>query len=172
MAKIPLITVWIAVFCVYIPMSMSLAFANPMLILAYAILAWPLGASMGRPLLAGGLTAATILVALAAMNFSAAAPEFVLPVSGVLLAALAICFTAPLAATGWTGWFIRRGWHEDSARLAVRGAFLLVAALAYLNSYLPYEWKMWIAERTTSRDLIIFSLWLSLGFVGIWRLTK
>lgn len=172
MAKIPLIAAWLLAFCVYIPMSLSLAFNSPGMILAYAFLAWPLAASIGRPLIASGLTAATILLALGAMNFMAGAPRFVFPAPALLAAALAILLTAPLAATGVVRWLIRRGWNSERAKFAVRAAFLLLATLVFFTTELPYEWREWIAGHTTPEDLIRISTGFALAFVGIWRMTK
>jgi hypothetical protein len=46
-------------------------------------------------------------------------------------------------------------------------------ALAYWGqSWLPYEWKIWLAERTTNPDLVRFSCFVGLAFVGTWRVTR
>lgn len=176
MTGIPLLVTWLAVFAGYLPYTMSFAFANPLVILAYAFLAWPLAVSWGRPWLAAGLTLATLVLALVTMNVSSGAPELVLPQAGVLAGAAAVAVTASLAAVSSVRALERAGWTPDRAKLTLRLVFLALAALVYLNRSLPYAWKVWLADHTTSSDLIRFSLGVSTLFLaifmGTWRKTK
>jgi phosphoglycerol transferase MdoB-like AlkP superfamily enzyme len=170
--RVPLVAVWLAVLCVYIPMSLSLAFLNPVFVLGYAFLAWPLGASLDRPWKASLVTLATLAAALAAMNFMAGAAEAVLPSTRLLLAAIAVIATAPLASSGVAALLERKGWNRNRARFLVRFAFLAVATVLYFQDSFPETWRDWIGEHATEENLATLAGGLSLAFMGTWRMTK
>ena len=67
---------------------------------------------------------------------------------------------------------LAKGKDEDQIRTYLRINFAVFAVLLYNNSYLPYEAKMWLAERTTNAHLIRFALVTSILFLAIWRTTS
>ena len=56
MPGIPLLVVWVALLCGYIPYSMGFAFLNPVVVIAYGFLSLLIGATVTRPgSISGGL---------------------------------------------------------------------------------------------------------------------
>jgi hypothetical protein len=172
MARIPFLVTWFAVLAGYIPYTMTLAFFNPFLGICYSFLAWPLAVSWRNARAAAGVTAATLGLGWLVANWMGGTPELVLPGWRVVAACGALLCSAAWAAVGSFEFLVRKGWSEERAQLGLRLGFFGLAALVYFNGFLPYEWKMYLAERTTD-DYLIGLAWGWTGlFVGIWRMTK
>jgi hypothetical protein len=118
------------------------------------------------------IVAGTLLAGWGVANLVTGTPTFVTPSWPVVLAALALVVTSSLAAVGSVERLVRGGWTAERAQSWLRGGFFGLCVLVYFNYLLPYEWKMWLADRTTSRHLVQFALLCSAMFVGIWRMTK
>ncbi len=172
MPTIPLIVVWFAVLSGYLPYNMGFAFLNPMLIIAYGFLSLLIAANVPNPKHASAASAATTLLALLTVNISSGIPHLVLPALTIILCSLLLSAAGTLATAGIRSLLLARGKHEDQIRTYLRIAFAVLAVLLYNNSYLPYEIKMWLAERTTNAHLIRFSLVTSILFLAIWRTTS
>ncbi len=172
MGRIPLLVTWFAVLSGYLPYNLSLAFLNPFIALCYSFLAWPLAASWGNARQAAGVTAATLAGGWVVANWAAGTPELVLPSWGVVVACAALLGSAAWAAVGLRSDLVRRGHDEERVVLWLRLGFLGLAAVVYFNGSLPYEWKMYLAERTTNGHLIGLAWGWTALFVGTWRMTK
>ncbi len=172
MPTIPLIVVWFAVLSGYLPYSMGFAFLNPMLVIAYGFLSLLIAANVTNPKHAMLASALTTLLALLTVNATSGIPHLVLPATTIILASLLLSATGTLATAGIRSLLLARGKHEDQIRTYLRLGFAVLAILAYNNSYLPYDTKMWLAERTTNSDLIRFALLTSILFLAIWRSTS
>lgn len=159
MPQLPLVVVWFAVLSGYIPYTMGYAFLNPIVITAYGLLGWLVAANLPRLPLAIAGSIGTTTLALAVVNLTSGNLHLVLPSHWILAGSFSLSATSALA----------------SSRLAPRTARWLFAALAvlfYFNGALPYGVKLWISEHTTNQDLQVFSLLLSLVFVGTWRVLR
>lgn len=172
MPGIPLIFVWFAVLCGYLPYSMGYAFLNPMVIISYGFLGWLIGANVSSIPWAMAASMATTLLAIVMVNLSSGILHLVIPSLSVIGASLWLSVTGVMATGGLRAFGLRQGLHEESIRGRLRLGFAALATLAYFNSYLPFEWKMWLASRTTNPDLIGFALVWGALFVGTWRLTR
>jgi hypothetical protein len=177
--NIPLAAVWIGVLCGYVPYSMGLAFLNPILIIGYGFLGFLLGANLlpndptpRRAGLAAAASIVTLLLALAVVNATGGFPTLVLPGWEILLSSFCISATGALAALGLNSALSRREWDAERIRFALRMGFGVLALAFYANGYLPYDWKMWLAEHTTNGDLWRFGAGVALAFVGIWRVAR
>jgi hypothetical protein len=158
MPSIPLIVVWFAVLSGYLPYSMGYAFLNPLILVGYGLLGWLLGANLStiRPAIIGG--ALTTILAILTVNISSGIPHLVLPSTSILVCSLLLTISCVLATNALRNYFQSRHLPEERIQFFLRAAFAAAAVLLYLNGYLPYDVKMWIAAHTTNRDLIAFSL--------------
>ena len=172
MPTIPLIVVWFAVLSGYLPYNMGYAFLNPMLVIAYGFLSLLIAANVPSPKHAILASAATTLLALMTVNATSGIPHLVLPAATIILCSLLLSATGTLATAGIRSLLLARGKHEDQIRTYLRLAFAVLAILIYNNSYLPYDTKLWLAERTTNQHLIRFALVTSIFFLAIWRTTS
>jgi hypothetical protein len=172
MPTIPLIVVWFAVLSGYLPYNMGFAFLNPMLIIAYGFLSLLIAANVPNVKHAIAASATTTLLALLTVNATSGIPHLVLPALTIILSSHLLSATGTLATAGIRSLLLARGKHEDQIRTYLRINFAVFAVLLYNNSYLPYETKMWLAERTTNEDLIRFALFTSILFLAIWRTTS
>jgi hypothetical protein len=172
MPSLPLVLCWFAVMSVYLPYSMGLAFFNPVLLTGYGMLGFLVGARLETVRAGFAVTAGTLLLGLAVVNVAGGWPELVLPGAAMLGAAMLLAFSSTLAAVGLRRSMERRGWAPEEATFRLSAAFGGVAAAFYWNGLLPLEMKMWLAAHTTTSDLRLFCLFVSLLFVGIWRMTQ
>lgn len=172
MPGIPLLVVWVAVLCGYIPYSMGFAFLNPVIVIAYGFLSLLIGATVTRPSWVAAASLLTTLLALITTNATSGVLHLVLPSWGVLAASIWLSLSGALLTEGLRNWLLRQGRHEEQIRNWLRILFAALALLVYCNGLLPYDWKMWLAERTTSEHLIRFALVSGAIFVGIWRMTR
>ena len=172
MPSIPLVFVWFAVLSGYLPYTMGYAFLNPMLIIGYGFLSLLIAANVPNVKHAIAASAATTLLALITVNLTSGIPHLVLPATTIILCSLLLSAAGTLATAGVRSLLLARGKDEDQIRTYLRIAFAVVAVLLYNNSYLPYDTKMWLAERTTNEDLIRFALVTAILFLAIWRTTK
>ena len=172
MPTIPLIVVWFAVLAGYLPYNMGFAFLNPMLIISYGFLSLLIAANVPNPRHAFLASAATTLLALITVNITSGIPHLVLPALTIILCSLLLSAAGTLATAGIRSLLLAKGKDEDQIRTYLRINFAVFAVLLYNNSYLPYEAKMWLAERTTNHDLIRFSLVTSILLLAIWRTTS
>ncbi|GAB4356602.1 MAG: hypothetical protein OHK0021_00940 [Bryobacter sp.] len=176
MTRIPFLFTWYALFAGYLPYSMSLAYLNPLLIMAFSFLSWPLAASFGRAWPAIAVCTSTLLLGWGVANLVTGTPQFVLPHWAVVLASFCLISSAAFGAVQLRKALEGRGWPAEKAQTWLRAGFFVAAVLVYFNAYLPYDWKMWIADRTTSMHLVGFAMTTSALFaalfVGTWRMTK
>lgn len=172
MPSLPLTLCWFAVLSGYLPYSMGLAFLNPVLMTGYGFLGFLLGAHLGKGLVAGIVALVTTAAGLLVVNLSGGFPEAVLPRVTVLGANALLCGSSAMAATGLREWMERRGVESEAAAFRLRMGFAVAAVAFYFNGQLPYEWKVWLAEHTTSEDLVRFAVFVSVLFVGTWRMTR
>lgn len=172
MPGIPLLVVWVALLCGYIPYSMGFAFLNPVVVIAYGFLSLLIGATVTRPgwVLTASLT--TTLLALITVNATSGMMQIVLPSWGVLAASIWLSCSGALLTGGLRNWLLRHGRNEEQIRNWLRLLFAALALIVYFNGLLPYDWKMWLAERTTNEHLIRFAFVCGAIFVGIWRMTR
>ncbi|MBZ2187017.1 MAG: hypothetical protein K7J46_20100 [Bryobacter sp.] len=172
MPTLPLTLCWFAVMSVYLPYSMGLAFLNPVLLTGYGLLGFLVGGRLERVRAGFAVTAGTLVLGLAVVNITGGWPELVLPAAGMLGAVMLLAFNSTLAAVGLRRWMERRGCTAEEAAFRLSAAFGGVAVAFYFNGALPLEIKTWLAAHTTSSDLRLFCLLVSLLFVGIWRMTQ
>jgi hypothetical protein len=112
------------------------------------------------------------LLALITVDITSGIPHLVLPALTIILCSLLLSATGTLATAGIRSLLLAKGKDEDQIRTYLRINFAVFAVLLYNNSYLPYDVKMWLAERTTNHDLIRFSLVTSILLLAIWRTTS
>lgn len=172
MPSIPLAVVWLAILCGYLPYTMGYAFLNPIVLIGYGALGLLIGANIPTPKPAIAASLLTTTLAIAVVNLTSGIPHLVLPSPGILLATATLSLTTVLAATGLRHFWRRRNLDEDQIRLRLRLAFAALALAVYLNGYLPYNAKMWIAARTTNPDLIQFALLASAACTALWFIAK
>jgi len=172
MPSFPLIFVWFALMCGYLPYSMGYAFLNPLILISYGLLGLLIGANVTNPRNAITASAATTLLAITTVNVTSGIPRLVLPSVSILAASLALSTTSILATTGLRQRWTRQGHDESKIRLRLRLAFAALALALYFNSYLPYAWKMWLAARTTNPDLIQFAVITSVLLTATWFFTS
>lgn len=172
MPGIPLLVVWVAVLCGYIPYSMGFAFLNPVIVIAYGFLSLLIGATVTRPGWVAAASIFTTLLALVTTNATSGVLHLVLPSWGVLAASIWLSLCGALLTEGLRNSLLRQGRDEEQIRNWLRMLFAALALLVYFNGLLPYDIKMWLAERTTNEHLIRFALVSGAIFVGIWRMTR
>lgn len=172
MPSIPLIVVWFAVLCGYLPYSLGFAFLNPLIVIAYGFLGLLVAANVPHPRYAAIAAAATTLLALAVVNITSGIPHLVLPATSIILASIALSVASTLAGSGLRSRWLSQGLDEDRVRLYLRLLFAAFALLVYGNGYLPLDAKIWLAEHTTNNDLLIFAMVSIALFVGTWRMTN
>ncbi len=112
------------------------------------------------------------MLALITVDITSGIPHLVLPALTIILCSLLLSATGTLATAGIRSLLLAKGKDEDQIRTYLRINFAVFAVLLYNNSYLPYDVKMWLAERTTNHDLIRFSLVTSILLLAIWRTTS
>lgn len=158
MPSIPLAVVWFAVLAGYLPYSMGYAFLNPLILIGYGLLGWLIGANLStaRPAIAAGML--TTLLAILMVNISSGIPHLVLPSASILFSSLLLTVSSVLATSALRRRWLAGGMAEDRIQFILRAAFAAAAVLLYLNGYLHYDVKIWIAAHTTNRDLVAFSL--------------
>ena len=159
MPRIPLIVVWVAVMCGYLPWSMGYAFFNPIVIVGYGFFGLLIGAHVRDWRWAIAATLGTTWLAVLLVNLTSSVPFWVAPPWGVMAANGCLGAAGALMAQRLKVWVAR-------AIFAGLGAFVI------FNRYLPYEWKVWIGEHTTDEDLITFAVGCGILFVGTWRLRR
>ncbi len=172
MPSIPLTVVWFAVLCGYLPYSLGFAFLNPIILTGMGFLGLLVSANVPATRIAILSSIATTTLAILMVNLTSGIPHLVLPSTSILLSSWLLSASSVLAATGIRALLLRRGYDEPQVRLILRLAFATLALAWYLNSWLPYDAKMWLASHTTNNDLIIFAMVSSAVFMGTWRLTR
>lgn len=179
MARIPQITIWLALLCGYMPYNMGFALFNPLLLLVYSFLAILVAATLvpAQPgwknvAISAGAAQATLLGAVLVVNAFSGVNEFAWPSLDLWAIGILCSFTGAMAVLGLNAWMTRKGWSEEQRRTRLRIAFVCLALPILFNSYLPYAAKVWIGEHTTNEDLRVFGLGSAAVFVGTWRLTR
>jgi hypothetical protein len=99
-----------------------------------------------------GVTVLVLLTALATLNLAYWHGDLIAP-SGQLFTAVLLCSLTACAAVGTLSALLARTLSVGLVKTILRFSFLAVLLAFALNSRLPDEWQIWLAEHTTRRAI-------------------